>query len=147
MSLSDGETLSATVGADGSWSVTPSTALPDGSYTAQAQQGDQAGNVGHSSSRTFRVDTVTPTMSLALNPSSPNGRNGIYKTMPAVHLTADDANFDSVSCTVDEGTLLPFPEEFSNGDLEAVVGPISWTPLAQNISQTTHGSPLGSGLS
>jgi UDP-glucuronate 4-epimerase len=48
-------------------------------------------------------------------------------------LIAETAN---VTCTVDEGTLLPFPDEFSNGTLEDVVGPISWTPLADGVRQT-----------
>ena len=41
-----------------------------------------------------------------------------------------------VSCTVDESTLLPFPEEFDNGTLENVIGPISWTPLREGVGQT-----------
>jgi nucleoside-diphosphate-sugar epimerase len=41
-----------------------------------------------------------------------------------------------VSCTVDEDTLLPFPEEFDNGTLEDVIGPISWTPLAEGVRLT-----------
>jgi hypothetical protein len=48
-------------------------------------------------------------------------------------LIAETAN---VTCTVDEATLLPFPEEFDNGTLEDVVGPISWTPLADGVRQT-----------
>jgi nucleoside-diphosphate-sugar epimerase len=42
----------------------------------------------------------------------------------------------NVSCTVDEGTLLPFPAEFDNGTLEDVIGPINWTPLAEGVRQT-----------
>jgi UDP-glucuronate 4-epimerase len=42
----------------------------------------------------------------------------------------------NVSCTVDEDTLLPFPEEFDNGTLEDAVGPISWTPLAEGVRLT-----------
>ncbi len=42
----------------------------------------------------------------------------------------------NVSCTVDEETLLPFPAEFDNGPLEDVIGPISWTPLAEGVRQT-----------
>jgi len=41
-----------------------------------------------------------------------------------------------VSCTVDEETLLPFPDEFDNGTLEDAVGPISWTPLAEGVRLT-----------
>jgi nucleoside-diphosphate-sugar epimerase len=42
----------------------------------------------------------------------------------------------SVSCTIDEGTLLPFPAEFDNGTLEDVIGPISWTPLEEGVRLT-----------
>ena len=41
-----------------------------------------------------------------------------------------------MTCTVDEATLLPFPEEFDNGELEDVVGPISWTPLEEGVRST-----------
>ena len=42
----------------------------------------------------------------------------------------------NVTCTVDEETLLPFPDEFDNGALEEVVGPISWTPLDDGVRLT-----------
>jgi len=41
-----------------------------------------------------------------------------------------------VSCTVDEETQLPFPDEFDNGALEDVIGPISWTPLEEGVRLT-----------
>jgi nucleoside-diphosphate-sugar epimerase len=41
-----------------------------------------------------------------------------------------------VSCTVDEETLLPFPEEFDNGALGETIGPISWTPLRAGVRAT-----------
>jgi UDP-glucuronate 4-epimerase len=48
-------------------------------------------------------------------------------------LIAETAN---VTCSVDEDTRLPFPDAFDNGDLEDVIGPISWTPLADGVRQT-----------
>jgi UDP-glucuronate 4-epimerase len=41
-----------------------------------------------------------------------------------------------VSVTVDEETILPFPEEFDGSELESAVGPISWTPLRDGVRQT-----------
>jgi nucleoside-diphosphate-sugar epimerase len=41
-----------------------------------------------------------------------------------------------VRVEVDEGTILPFPEEFDGAALEDAVGPISWTPLAEGVRQT-----------
>ncbi len=41
-----------------------------------------------------------------------------------------------VSCTVDEDTLLPFPEEFDNGALDEAIGAVSWTPLQEGVRAT-----------
>ena len=51
--------------ASGSWSAGPIEALPDGTYTAEAKQFDQAKNEGVSIARTFTVDTVAPILTLA----------------------------------------------------------------------------------
>jgi hypothetical protein len=48
----------------GAWSTTPITALADGTYTAIAEQSDEAGNSGKSPTTTFIVDTVAPTVTL-----------------------------------------------------------------------------------
>ncbi len=40
------------------------------------------------------------------------------------------------SVTVDESTLLPFPEAFDGAPLEAALGPIAWTPLEDGIRLT-----------
>ena len=45
---------------EGGWSVTPTTVLADGTYTAQATQTDAAGNTGTSSANTFSVQTKAP---------------------------------------------------------------------------------------
>jgi len=42
------------------WSLAPSAALADGTYTAQAQQADAAGNIGFSAPATFTIDTRPP---------------------------------------------------------------------------------------
>ncbi|HEY4451747.1 MAG TPA: Ig-like domain-containing protein [Solirubrobacteraceae bacterium] len=54
----------------GRWSLT-APHLADGSYRAEASQSDQAGNEGSSSTRTFTVDTVSPTVTLH-QPTSPS---------------------------------------------------------------------------
>jgi len=48
-------TLSIVAGLDGSYSAAPSDPLPNGTYTAQAQQMDLAGNTGTSTANTFTV--------------------------------------------------------------------------------------------
>jgi hypothetical protein len=50
------------------WSYTPLSALPDGTYTAQATQEDEAGNLGKSAAVTFTIDTTPPAVSI--NPVS-----------------------------------------------------------------------------
>ena len=47
----------------GAWSVN-TAALADGTYTARANQRDGAGNSTNSNTRTFRVDTVSPTITV-----------------------------------------------------------------------------------
>src|SRR5207253_2674228 len=61
---------SATVGG-GSWTYTTKQ-LTEGTYTAQATQGDQAGNVGLSSPATFRIRTTAPEISLSALASPTN---------------------------------------------------------------------------
>jgi major membrane immunogen (membrane-anchored lipoprotein) len=53
----------------GEWSFTPSSGLADGTYTAQAEQKDEAGNAGKSEGATFVVDTTAPTVTLDEVPS------------------------------------------------------------------------------
>ncbi|HEX5194061.1 MAG TPA: Ig-like domain-containing protein, partial [Solirubrobacteraceae bacterium] len=53
------QTLTATM-SRGNWSVTPTHALADGAYTAQAQQSDAANNTGLSNTSTFNVQTKAP---------------------------------------------------------------------------------------
>jgi len=67
------QTLTTTQSA-GSWLVAPSTALADGTYTAQAEQTNTNTNVtGYSSANTFIVDTTPPTNALSLTSKSGGG--------------------------------------------------------------------------
>ncbi|MDQ4048097.1 MAG: DNRLRE domain-containing protein, partial [Actinomycetota bacterium] len=56
------QTLSATR-SGGAWSVDASSALEHGTYTAQAEQSDAAGNTGQSSANTFTVQSASTTTS------------------------------------------------------------------------------------
>jgi UDP-glucuronate 4-epimerase len=49
---------------------------------------------------------------------------------------AIEAAAPGVSISVAEQTILPFPEEFDGAPLEAAIGPIAWTPLADGVRQT-----------
>ncbi len=57
------ETLTTTA-SGGAYSVTPSPALPDGTYSAQAEQDSASGAQGLSARNSFELQTATPTITL-----------------------------------------------------------------------------------
>jgi large repetitive protein len=65
----------------GTWSYT-STSLADGQYTVAAFQGDEAGNVGSSSSATFVVDTVAPALSISSVPAVTANATPVFGGVP-----------------------------------------------------------------
>src|SRR5205823_987293 len=75
---------SASAGVSGAtWSYSAGP-LPDGTYTAQAKQSDDAGNTGASTVRTFKIDTSSPSVTLEQPPSPSND------TTPSFAGTASD---------------------------------------------------------
>ena len=62
------QTLSASC-SGGAWTV-DATTLPDGQYTAKAQQTDAAGNTGYSAARTFTIDATLPTVTVTPDAAS-----------------------------------------------------------------------------
>jgi hypothetical protein len=81
------------------WSYTPPH-LEDGTYTAQATQKDKAGNTGESSTVTFTIDTVPPTVSI--NPVKSPTNNATPELAGSAHTDADDE--ESVTVVVYEGS-------------------------------------------
>jgi hypothetical protein len=64
-SVSGGPVRTEEVTVSGStWTAGPVASLPDGTYTALAEQSDEAGNTGKSTAVTFTVDTTPPAVSL-----------------------------------------------------------------------------------
>jgi nucleoside-diphosphate-sugar epimerase len=61
---------------------------------------------------------------------------------PAVSLAEVAASIEraapAVSITVDEETILPFPEEFDGAPLEEAIGPIDWTLLDDGVRATVE---------
>jgi nucleoside-diphosphate-sugar epimerase len=59
---------------------------------------------------------------------------------PAVSLAEVAAAIEEaapgVSISVDEETILPFPEELDGAPLEEALGGIEWTPLREGVSAT-----------
>ncbi len=95
---------------DGSYSVQPSSALPDGRYAARTTQMDTAGNVGFSAGHAFRISTVpAPTVTLTTPPNA----GATNEAKPTFGGTASHLAQDATSVTVDvhtgrslSGTLL-----------------------------------------
>jgi hypothetical protein len=81
--------------AAGAFTTTPTT-LADGTYTVQATQGDQAGNVATSAAATFRIDTTAPTVTI----TAPANGSSSTATTPTFGGTAGDGAGDSASVTV-----------------------------------------------
>ena len=65
------EVTSASGGGGGSWTAGNESSLSSGTYTAQAEQSDQAGNTGTSNTVAFTIDTSSPTVALN-QPASPS---------------------------------------------------------------------------
>jgi hypothetical protein len=78
------------------WSVDASSVLSDGTYTAQAEQADFAGNVGRSSPSTFRIDATAPTVVL----TTPAHGASLRPALPTFAGTAGIAQGDGTTVTV-----------------------------------------------
>ena len=80
------QTLTATRSPDGSYAV-EAAALSDGTYTAVAEQLDDAGNLGRSSPATFGVDSTSPPVptiaSAPANPSSSSSASFSFSSAEA----------------------------------------------------------------
>lgn len=77
------------------WTATLTDPLSDGTYTAQADQADGAGNLGGSEARTFAVDSAGPAVSLT-TPAA----GATNDATPTYSGTAGDAAGDSANVTV-----------------------------------------------
>ena len=88
-------TLSATNNV-GTWSTSPATDLPDGTYTAQATQPDAAGNTGTSAAHTFTIDTSAP----AVTVTDPADSSSTNDSTPTLAGAAGAASGDGQTITV-----------------------------------------------
>jgi hypothetical protein len=110
------QTLSA-IASGGSWSKTASSALANGTYTAQAQQSDKAGNTGFSSANTFTVDTVKPVVAL----SKPANCASLTSGTPTFSGTAGTATGDSSAVNV----LVYLGAVASGSPVQVLTAPVS----------------------
>src|SRR5581483_5246011 len=122
------QTLSATRSGT-SWSVTPSTGLADGQYSAQAAQSDGAGNTGTSGVNKFVVDTAAPSVTI----TAPANGSTVSDSTPAFAGTAGAAAAGTTSA--DSSTVSVFVCSGSQASCNAGSG-----TLVQALSATRSGT-------
>jgi hypothetical protein len=130
----------------GAWtSSKASPALPSGQYTAIATQPSSLGNpAGNSSSRTFTVDTTSPTVTLSQPKSPSNNRT------PSFGGTATDSTpvivrvYDAASSEVASVTAAPNGEhKWSSGNVGPALSTGKHTYTAIASQQSSLGNPTG----
>ena len=111
------QTLTTTASGS-SWSVRASSALTDGTYTAQARQSDAPGNVGTSAPSTFAVDTTAPKTIITSAPSGhiPTGPVDVAFTSNqsggTFQCSLDGADYTTCTSPDDLTSLSPGPHTF-----------------------------------
>ncbi|HEY2181400.1 MAG TPA: Ig-like domain-containing protein, partial [Solirubrobacteraceae bacterium] len=78
------------------WASGPVASLPDGTYTAQAEQSDEASDIGVSAPSTFTVDTTKPSVQIA----SPANGSFIKVSKPTISGTTGNVTGDQATVTV-----------------------------------------------
>ena len=134
----DGSAVGGTVAASevvsvsgSTWSFTPSKALAQGTYTAQATQEDKAGNLGKSTSVTFTVDTTPPAVTINAVPTPTKD------TTPTFSGAGGEASGDQPSVTVK--IYKGIPEE--GVILQSAGVPVSaglWSYTASTLSEGSY---------
>ncbi|TFB82253.1 DUF3494 domain-containing protein [Cryobacterium flavum] len=113
-----GQTLTSTVVAGGTWSVT-AAALVEGGHTITVSVTDLAGNTG-TAIQTIRVDTTKPSLAII------TGSTLINDSTPTISGTTDAANGTVVTVTVADQTLF------------ATVSDGAWSVTAGALSDGNH---------
>lgn len=96
-------TLNASIDDTGTWTISPATALPNGSYTVRATQQDSVPNTGSSPAVTFTVDASAPpvdTTPPAVAITSPVNGATVSTATPAITGTGGTAPGDVRTATV-----------------------------------------------
>jgi hypothetical protein len=79
---------------------------PEGISTLFWRSVDQAGNEEDEKSRSFRIDTIPPSLEYSFYPYVPDGKNGFYRTSPSLSISSEDG--DAIYYSIDDGDLLVF---------------------------------------
>jgi hypothetical protein len=125
------------------WTAGPIVSLPDGTYTAQVSQGDEAGNTGQSAAVTFTVDTTPPAVSLG-SVSSPTKDSTPTLTGGAGTAAGDDP---TVAVAIYEGgSASGSPVRTVAGTVSGstwTAGPIVSLPDGTYTAQVSQGDEAG----
>ena len=113
--------------ASGAWTTDGTTALAAGTYTAQAEQSDNAGNTGVSAPHTFTVTASPPEISIG-DKTVTEGNAGTVAAAFAVTLSHAAAGPVSVDWATAAGTATPLADYTSgSGTVTFAAGEVSKT--------------------
>ncbi|MEN8635100.1 Ig-like domain-containing protein [Pseudoalteromonas distincta] len=106
------QTITATVGASGAWSVPATTALAEGNFTVSASVSDTAGNEA-TATGTGEIDTTAPTLVLTspgssndITPTLSGSSDAVEGTEITFTIVDDQGNTQTFTTTVDaDGTF------------------------------------------
>jgi len=100
---------------------------PEGIHLLGYRATDGPGNVESTRSQEFKVDTVTPVMTVHVTPSLPDGLNGFHTVNPVVNATADEGTIRYA--LVPEGIEPSWTLHGREMTEEIIVGEGNWTLL------------------
>jgi hypothetical protein len=115
----------------GSWSATPASPLADGIYSVEAQQSDQAGNTGLSTSFKFKLDATAPAVAL----NAPLDGTATNSSSEPVAGTAGTGEGDSHSIAIElfEGSTIGAQEPLEKITVQSVAG--HWSATFGGLSE------------
>jgi hypothetical protein len=110
----------------GKWKAAPSAALVNGHYTAQAEQSDEAGNIGRSTASEFTIKSKGPVVTLSpppreTNDSTPSfsGSAGVaLGDIPSVRLKIYAGTVASGSSPIREVAVTPSGGSWTSGPVQ-----------------------------
>jgi UDP-glucuronate 4-epimerase len=116
------------------------TASPTLAMAAAAKGEDYRITFGGRTQLQFAPDTAR--VFIAAARAATEGARVFHLGGPVISLTdvasAIEVEVPGVRITVDEQTILPFPEEFDGSPLDEALGGISWTPLQEGVAATVE---------
>ena len=124
----------ATAGANGQWSFTPGTALPEGTYNFHAIATDTASNPSDSGTITIIIDTTPPAAAGGLQLSSDNG--SALTAIPAGSSTND--NTPVLSGTAEPGSTVTVRDGNNVLGSTTVDGAGNWSFTTPALTEGNH---------